>query len=278
VGWPSCSPFLSLPIFRFLQSFTMGHRDFGGSAEELDQLPCLEGLTWHLGQSGALAPWKGCRFARLLGLWLRTATEPDSSDLAALQSMQVPSLRHLRLELNDESDSESLRALTHVPWLSQLKALDVFVHSPEGAATLASLELPAVRLTITIPAPLALSHRALLRSSWPKAVLSPVPPQRSISDLEVTDSPHFAPDDFASLAPWEDGDFDEQFGSGVSFKQAEADHLFSLCRHCGSSDTLCIYLGHQETEHQDERFDSIRCEYRCRACGKFTHYVDTREH
>jgi hypothetical protein len=238
-------------------------------------------LCWHFTPSGVLAPWKGTRFERLGSLWLTTAVEPGADDLAALRSMQVPSLRRLTLELEDAADAQTLSALVRLPWLPQLEALELSVHSPEAVVALATLELPAVPLTIAIPAPLALSHRALLRSSRPNAVLRPVPqerrPDHSISDLEVTDSPHYAPEDFATLAPWERFDLNEHSGSGVSFKQAGIEHLFSLCRHCASSDTLCIYLRRDEMERQYERVQWIRCEYRCRECGKFTHYVDTRE-
>lgn len=292
-GWSSCRPFLSLPTFRFLRSFTMGQFRFEGTAEGLESLSCLEELTWHLGRPKVLEPLKGKVFPRLLSLGLRTMVEPSYGDFTALHTLSVPSLTQLSLELHHDPDTTTLSALGFTPWFPRLSAVKIFLRSSAAIDVLPSLELGAKAVKIELPVGLAVTERARLRALLPHAVISPVPhsdpPDHTHSVPMVSDAPGFAPADFASLPPWQEqkvprgqnSDAIEHrlfVGSGVRFEDVGHAQRFSRCCQCGSDDTRCISFAHDQQERSFDTIDWFRIEYRCCECGKFTRYVETREH
>ena len=97
----------------------------------------------------------------------------------------------------------------------------------------------------------------------------------------VSDQPRYAPENYAALDPCvdisgRDGGipFPEYTGSGVPL----AEHPFrpqettrwgvsSECGHCGSMDTLCIYLHYVGGLGTGQ---DMTVELVCRDCGKFT--------
>ena len=225
-----------------------------------------------------------------LPLLRRLSVGGSAENLASLPLWRPPSLDALKLELAS-LDENVVAAFASVPWMRELRSVDLGVLTPAQQEQLLERPEPFAALGRSL-------HFHARGEAWPAygdRLLDALPeaniqPTEIKWEFEVSPRPYCAGRKYRERPPLEyvqgksrcergccsSGWYE---GSGIAFENPVKNAPYGprCCMWCGSLETLVIYLSESSTFYRRD-WDTVRhegCEYECQKCGHFTRYSRT---